>query len=103
MLVDANEMCGFVRKKQNKQSIWLAMDVATQQIIAFHVGERDKEDAEKLWLKIPKIYREKACFSRISGVFTLHVFPEDKHVALGKHTGLRNYIEHFNLTVCQRV
>jgi IS1 family transposase len=31
------------------------------------------------------------------------VFPKDKHAAVGKHTGLTNHIERFNLTVRQRV
>ena len=52
----------FVANKENKQWIWLAMDVVTRQIIAFHVGGRGQEDAEKLWQQIPALYREQAHF-----------------------------------------
>ncbi len=34
--VQADEMFSYVKKKANKQWIWLAMDVKTRQIIAVH-------------------------------------------------------------------
>ena len=40
--VEADEMLSFVGKKKNKQWIWLAMDIRTHQVIAFHVGDRSK-------------------------------------------------------------
>jgi IS1 family transposase len=46
--VEADEMASFVQKKSNKQWIWLAMDVKTRQIIAFHVGDRSRKSAKKL-------------------------------------------------------
>ena len=55
-------MWSFVGNKENKHWIWLAMDVVTRQIIAFHVGGRGQEDAEKLWQPIPAVYREEAHF-----------------------------------------
>jgi insertion element IS1 protein InsB len=39
-------MLSFVGKKQNKQWIWLAMDVYCLQIIAFHVGDRSRVSAQ---------------------------------------------------------
>jgi insertion element IS1 protein InsB len=51
-----------VQKKANKQWIWLAMDVRTRQIIAFHVGDRSRKSARQLWGKIPKTYRRYATF-----------------------------------------
>jgi hypothetical protein len=35
---EADEMWSFVRKKANRQWIWIAMDANTRQVIAFHVG-----------------------------------------------------------------
>jgi insertion element IS1 protein InsB len=60
--VEADEMASFVRKKANKQWIWLAMAVKTRQIIAFHVGDRSRQSARKLWAKIPMVYRQQATF-----------------------------------------
>lgn len=41
--VEADEMWSFVGNKDNKQWIWIAIDVHTRQVIAFHVGSRDKD------------------------------------------------------------
>ncbi len=46
--VKADEMHRFVQKKANKQWIWLAMDVKTRQIIAFHVGDRSRKSANHI-------------------------------------------------------
>ena len=55
--VEADEMASFVQKKANKQWIWIAMDAKTRQIIAFHVGDRSRTSAKRLWAKIPPAYR----------------------------------------------
>jgi hypothetical protein len=60
--VEADEMASFVQKKANKQWIWLAMDVKTREIIAFHIGDRSRKSARKLWAKIPVAYRAQATF-----------------------------------------
>jgi insertion element IS1 protein InsB len=39
--VEADEMASFVKKKANKQWMWLAMDVKTRQVIAFYVSDRN--------------------------------------------------------------
>src|SRR5919205_459656 len=59
---EADEMWSFVQKKANKQWLWLAMDAATRQIIAFHVGDRSRESAKALWSEIPEVYQEHAIF-----------------------------------------
>jgi insertion element IS1 protein InsB len=103
LFVEADEMWSFVGNKENKQWIWLAMDVGTRQIIAFHIGGRGKADAEKLWQQIPEIYREKAYFFTDYWNAYACVLPKNRHAAVGKHTGLTNHIERFNLTMRQRV
>ena len=54
--VEADEMSSFVQKKANKQWIWIAMDATTRQVIAFHVGDRSRRSAKRLWAKIPEAY-----------------------------------------------
>ena len=51
--VEADEMASFVQKKANKQWIWIAMDATTRQVMAFHVGDRSRKSAKRLWAKIP--------------------------------------------------
>jgi insertion element IS1 protein InsB len=46
-------MSSFVQKKANKQWIGLAMDATSRQVIAFHIGDRSRKSAKRLWAKIP--------------------------------------------------
>ncbi|MDD5214305.1 MAG: hypothetical protein PHQ03_02045 [Methylococcales bacterium] len=48
-------------------------------IIDFHIGGRGKEDADKLWQKIPDIYREKAYFFTDYWSAYVCVLPEGRH------------------------
>jgi len=59
---EIDEMLSFVGQKTNKQWIWLAMDVSSRQIIAFHVGDRSRVSALALWRLIPENYRRHATF-----------------------------------------
>ena len=49
-------------RKTNKQWLWLALDAQSRQVVAFHIGNRSKRSARKLWKKIPAVYREQAIF-----------------------------------------
>jgi insertion element IS1 protein InsB len=101
--VEADEMASFVQKKANKQWIWLAMDVKTRQIIAFHVGDRSRKSARRLWAKIPKAYRQQATFYTDQYVVYEGVIPAAQHRAINKKARQTNHIERFNNTLRQRV
>jgi hypothetical protein len=60
--VEADERFSFVQKKANKQWIWINMDATSRQVIAFHVGDRSRRSAKRLWAKIPLAYRQQATF-----------------------------------------
>src|SRR5262247_2245258 len=60
--VEADEMSSFVQKKANEQWIWIAIDAKSRQVIAFHVGNRSRRSAKRLWAKIPAPYRRHATF-----------------------------------------
>jgi insertion element IS1 protein InsB len=60
--VEADKLASFVKKKANKQWIRVAMDATTRQVIAFHVGDRSRKSAKRLWAKIPEAYRQHAMF-----------------------------------------
>jgi insertion element IS1 protein InsB len=67
--VEADEMASFVQQKANKQWIWIAMDAQTRQVMAFHVGDRSRKSAKRLWAKIPLAYRQHATFYTDQSVF----------------------------------
>jgi len=81
---EADEMVSFVQKKGNKQWIWLAMNAKTRQIIAFHVSDRSRKSARKLWSKIPKAYRQQATFDPDQYVVYKGVMPAAQHRAINK-------------------
>lgn len=98
---EADEMWSFVGNKENKQWIWLVMNTANRQIIAFHVGGRSQEDAQKLFDKIPRVLQTTAVF------FTdfwngYNILDKQKHHPDGKQKGYTNHIERFNNTLRQR-
>ena len=101
--VEADEMASFVQKKANKQWIWLAMDAKSRQIIGFHVGDRSRKSARKLWAEIPKVYRQHATFYTDQYVVYVGVIPAVQHHPIGKLARKTNHIERFNNTLRQRV
>lgn len=100
---EADEMWSFVEKKANKQWIWIAMDVKTRQVIAFHVGDRSRDSANTLWANIPLIYREQATFYTDQYDAYTGVIPAEQHKAITKKARKTNHIERFNNTLRQRV
>jgi insertion element IS1 protein InsB len=101
--VEADEMWSFVAKKSDKQGIWIAIDAKTRQVIAFHVGDRSKESAKRLWHKIPETYRKQAVFHTDLYESYMDSIPQEHHLRVTKQTGLTNHIERFNGTMRQRV
>jgi insertion element IS1 protein InsB len=59
---EADELWSFVGYKDNQQWVWIAIDAETRQVIAFHVGDRSRRSARRLWEKIPPVYRQQASF-----------------------------------------
>ncbi len=96
-------MWSFVGKKANKQWLWMAMDTATKQVIAFYVGDRSRRSAKQLWKRIPAVYREQATFYTDGWEAYKGVIPASQHRICAKSTGHTNIIERFNCTLRQRV
>ncbi len=101
--VEADEMSSFVQKKANKQWIWIAMDATSRQVIAFHVGDRSRRSAKRLWAKIPMAYRQYATFYTDQYVVYEGVIPAAQHRAISKLARTTNHLERFNNTLRQRV
>ena len=101
--IETDEMWSFVGKKKNKQRIWLAIDRATGQIVGFHIGNRTRNDAKKLWKSLPGVYRQCAvCYTDFWESYE-QVIPECRHSAAGKESGQTNRIERTDCTLRQRI
>src|SRR3712207_4453613 len=83
----------FVGRKENKHWIWMAMDTATKQVIAFYAGDRSRRSARKLWQRIPAVYREQAIFYTDAWEAYKKVIPAARHRICAKRTGHTNIIE----------
>jgi len=79
------------------------MDTKTRQIMAFHVGDRSRKSARKLWAKIPVAYRQQATFYTDQYVVYEGVIPAARHRAINKKARKTNHIERFNNPLRQRV
>lgn len=96
-------MWSFVARKENKQWIWLAIDVSTKQVIAFYIGDRSRRSAKRLWGRIPEPFRARARFATDDWEAYKGVIPEAQHEICAKGSGKTNIIERFNCTLRQRV
>ncbi len=93
----------FLGNKANKKWIWIAMDVRSRQIVAFHVGDRSRRSAKALWKLIPLNYRNNATFYTDGWQAYKRVIPDKQHQVVRKHSRKTNHIERFNCTLRQRV
>ena len=103
LTIQCDEMWSFVGKKDNKQWIWLAIDASTKEIVGVYIGKRDQAGAQGLWDSLPPVYRQ--CAVSYTDFWSAYetVFPQKRYKAVGKETGLTNYIERFNNTMRQRI
>jgi insertion element IS1 protein InsB len=100
---EVDEIWSFVAYKENKQWVWIALDVTTKQVIAFYVGDRSGSSARELWLRIPQVYRDHATFYTDGLAAYKTVLPSERHQVCAKSSGHTNIIERFNCTLRHRV
>lgn len=89
--------------KDNKQWIWLALDVETQEIVGVYIGDRSQEGAQGLWEALPAVYRQCAVADTDFWSAYDEIFPSKRHYGVGKDSGKTSYVERFNCTLRQRV
>jgi IS1 family transposase len=100
---EADEVWSFVGSKANKRWVWIAIDVETRQVLAFHVGDRSRRSARALWSKVPEPWRASATFATDDWEAYKGVIPHGQHGVWAKGDGKTNIIERFNCTLRQRV
>ena len=98
-----DEMWTFVGKKEQKQWLWLALNPANRQIVAFHVGGRSGADAALFYELLPAGFKGRAGFFSDYWPAYVQAFANEAHIGAGKESGLTAYIERFNCTLRQRV
>ncbi len=103
LTVQMDELWSFVDNKGNKQWVWLALDAQTREIVGLYIGDRSAESAKKLWKSMPAVYRQCAFIYTDYHSGYPPALPSKRHRAVGKESGLTNYIERFNCTLRQRV
>jgi insertion element IS1 protein InsB len=103
LVAEADELCSFVGKKANPQWLWLALDVQSRQVLAFHVGDRSRNSARQLWDKLPAVYRKHATFYTDAYAPYGRVISQVQHRAITKEARKTNYVERFNGTLRQRL
>jgi IS1 family transposase len=101
-VLEFDELWSFVLKKVNKFWIWIALCRKTRQVVSYAIGDRSKETGEKLWNKIPLVYRGGKCFTDFYSVYK-NIIPEDQHYPVGKETGETAHVERWNNTLRQRL
>ena len=100
--IQLDEMWTFVGCKEAKQWLWLALNPANRQIVAFHVGGRSGADAALFYEQIPTVFKGQAGFFSDYWPAYIKAFANETHIGAGKESGLTAYIERFNCTLRQR-
>ncbi len=100
--IQLDEMWTFVQNKKNKQWLWLALNPANKQIIAFHIGGRSGKDAQLFHKKIPEAFKQHVGFFSDYWSAYVEAFKNEQHFSVGKDSGLTAFIERFNCTLRQR-
>jgi hypothetical protein len=87
IVLELDELWSFVGNKNNDQWLWIVMHSSTRQILAFHVGKRDKIAGEALLAKLPTELKKKPAFSQISSQLTTKLFPGSNTDQLARNLG----------------
>ena len=73
-ILELDEQWSFVGSKKNQQWLWLVFHSATRQVLAMHVGKRNRQSAETLLKKVPEDLKKKPSFTRIGSLCTTKFF-----------------------------
>ena len=71
---EVDELWGYVGSKANPQWLWLVVHSKSRQVLAMHVGARDKTSAEKLFAKLPEPLKKKPSSTLICSLCTTKPF-----------------------------
>ncbi len=100
--LELDELWSFVLKKADQRWIWIALCRKTRQVVAYVIGDRSQATCQKLWERIPAVYRTGHCYTDFWAAYQ-QVIPPEQHTSAGKETGLTAHVERWNNTLRQRL
>ena len=102
--LELDEFWTFVISKAHDYWVWIALCKGTRQVVAYHIGKRGNLDCLEFWRKVPKDYKQSITFSDFWEPYKSIIQPlTQKHMSVGKETGLNNHVERFNNSIRQRI
>ena len=101
-VLELDELWSFVQNKTREVWLWIALCRRTRQIVAYTIGDRDKEGAQSLREHVPEGYRRRATRSDFWLAYD-GAFARRTHRFCGKHEGETNHAERFFGTIRARL
>ena len=100
-VIEYDELWSFVFSKLNRVWIWIGFCRRTKQVVAFHLGNRDKESFNEFYSKVPIPYAN--CISRSDKLQAYKELESYGHKRCKKKEGQTSHVEAFNTVLRQRV
>jgi len=100
-ILELDEIWTFVVDKAHKVWLWLCVCRRTNQVIAYHLGNRDEENCKAFYEKIPASYA--GCRSRSDFLPAYALISDYTHKMCGKEEGETTHVEAFNNKLRQRL
>ena len=100
-IVEFDELWSFVQSKEQRVWIWIALCRRTKQVVAYHLGNRDKESFSEFYQKLPINYAN--CLSTSDGLEVYKSLTIYGHKMGKKKKGRTSQVEAFNTVLRQRL
>ena len=100
-IVEYDEIWSFVLSKAQRIWIWIALCRRTKQVVAYHLGNRDKISFQAFYNKLPIEYAN--CLSTSDGLEVYKVLKIYGHSMGKKKEGRTSQVEAFNTILRQRL
>ena len=99
-ILELDEVWSFIKQKENKIWLWVALCRRTRQVVAYILGDRSEKSCKELWYAIPEIYKNLHSYSDFWDAYK-KIFSKETHRSVGKESGQTNHIERWNNTIRQ--
>lgn len=100
-VIEYDELWSFVLSKLNRVWLWIALCRRTKQVVAFHLGDRDKKSFDEFYSKVPIPYAN--CISRSDKLQAYKILDNYGHKRCWKKDGETTQVEAFNTVLRQRL
>jgi insertion element IS1 protein InsB len=96
LTLQLDEMRSLVKKKRNKQWLWIAFDPNTRKIVGLYIEYISKKSASLLWQSLPPVYRQcVVCYTDFLECYS-EVLLFTRHRLVGKESGKTSHSERLN-------